>query len=278
MWTFSGRRPSYEPTWVLLRCKTWSIILHMKLLLVLAGSLAFAQSSDYQLFLLIGQSNMAGRGKIEAQDREPIPRVLMLNKELEWVPAVDPVHFDKPDIVGVGIARTFGRVLANANPSATIGLIPAAVGGTSLHGMETWRQAIHGCHPAGAGRDEIRKTARRSCGIRARATAPRRWRLPTANGSRSSWPGCAPIWMRPTCRYWSASWANTSSARCPHRERTAGAIIPLRPHSDRHRGRAWCIRVTKCISTRPPRASSDGVTPSHLWRSIPLGRLEVYAS
>ena len=104
----------------------------MRLLLLLAGSIAFAQPRDLQLFLLIGQSNMAGRGKIEAADRVPIPRVLMLNKELDWVPAVDPVHFDKPGIVGVGIARTFGRVLAEANPSATIGLIPAAVGGTSL--------------------------------------------------------------------------------------------------------------------------------------------------
>ena len=97
---------------------------------------AFAQPRDLQLFLLIGQSNMAGRGKIEAADREPIPRVLMLNQELAWVPAIDPVHFDKPQIAGVGIARTFGRVLAAANPSATIGLIPAAFGGTSL---EQWK-------------------------------------------------------------------------------------------------------------------------------------------
>src|SRR5581483_10792359 len=104
----------------------------MKLLLLLAGSLAFAQPRDLQLFLLIGQSNMAGRGKIEEADRVPIPRVLMLTKDLQWVPAVDPVHFDSPSRVGVGIARTFGRVLADANPSATIGLIPAAVGATSL--------------------------------------------------------------------------------------------------------------------------------------------------
>jgi Carbohydrate esterase, sialic acid-specific acetylesterase len=106
----------------------------MRFLLLLAAMSAggFAQSRDYQLFLLIGQSNMAGRGQVEAHDREPIPRVLMLNKELEWVPAIDPVHFDRPKIPGVGIARTFGRTLAAVNPSATIGLIPAAVGGTSL--------------------------------------------------------------------------------------------------------------------------------------------------
>ena len=82
--------------------------------------------------------------KIEPADREPIPRVLMLNKELAWVPAVDPVHFDKPKSSGVGIARTFARVLADANPSATIGLIPAAVGGTSLDRVEARRQAVYG--------------------------------------------------------------------------------------------------------------------------------------
>jgi hypothetical protein len=87
---------------------------------------------NLRLFLLIGQSNMAGRGAIEPQDREPIPRVLMLNKAMEWVPAVDPMHFDKPEVIGVGIGRSFARLLAQENPSVTIGLIPAAFGGTSL--------------------------------------------------------------------------------------------------------------------------------------------------
>lgn len=75
---------------------------------------------------------MAGRGKIEPQDIEPIPGVLMLNKEKAWVPAIDPVHFDRPAIAGVGIPRSFAKVLLKANPSLKIGLIPAAVGGTSL--------------------------------------------------------------------------------------------------------------------------------------------------
>ncbi|MCU1234356.1 MAG: putative protein of unknown function acetylesterase [Candidatus Solibacter sp.] len=89
-----------------------------------------------EVFLLIGQSNMAGRGVVEEQDRQPIPRVFMLNKAMEWVPAVDPVHFDKPDIAGVGLARSFAKVLAAADPGATVGLIPAAFGGTSL---EEWK-------------------------------------------------------------------------------------------------------------------------------------------
>lgn len=90
-----------------------------------------------ELFLLIGQSNMAGRGAIEDQDRVPIAGVYALNKNLEWAPAVDPLHFDKPEIAGVGIGRSFARaVQAAARPGTAIGLIPAAFGGTSL---EQWK-------------------------------------------------------------------------------------------------------------------------------------------
>ena len=38
-------------------------------------------------------------------------RVLMFTKDPKWVPAVDPLHFDKP-IAGVGLGSTFGRVMA----------------------------------------------------------------------------------------------------------------------------------------------------------------------
>jgi hypothetical protein len=87
--------------------------------------------ADLKLFLLIGQSNMAGRGAIEEQDKVPLARVWALNKELTWAPAVDPLHWDKPT-AGVGLGRTFGRVVAEKYPGAQIGLIPAAFGGTSL--------------------------------------------------------------------------------------------------------------------------------------------------
>lgn len=46
----------------------------------------------YHLFLLVGHSNMAGRGKVSEEDREPHPRVLMFTQGEKWVPAVDPMH------------------------------------------------------------------------------------------------------------------------------------------------------------------------------------------
>jgi hypothetical protein len=103
---------------------------------VLAVSLAAtAQVRSHEqldLFLLAGQSNMAGRGDIEPKDRQPVDGLFSLSAADKWVPAVDPVHFDKPKIAGVGLARSFGRTLIAARPGAQIGLIPAAFGGSLL--------------------------------------------------------------------------------------------------------------------------------------------------
>lgn len=106
-------------------------------LTLLGGNWAIAEvqlppKPQFHLYLLIGQSNMAGRGTVEAQDQVPHPRVLVFNKDSQWAPAVDPLHFDKPQIAGVGLGSTFGRQMADSNPDVTIGLIPCAVGGTPL--------------------------------------------------------------------------------------------------------------------------------------------------
>lgn len=91
-----------------------------------------AAPDHLQVFLLIGQSNMAGRGAVEAPDLVPHPRVFVLTKDLAWVPAVDPLHFDKPERIGTGLGKTFGAVVADADPAAEIGLVPAAFGGSAL--------------------------------------------------------------------------------------------------------------------------------------------------
>jgi len=78
---------------------------------------------------------MAGRGVVEAQDRVADPRVVMLDRTLHWVPATDPVHYDKP-IAGVGPGRSFALSLVARDPSARIGLIPAAVGGSPISSWE----------------------------------------------------------------------------------------------------------------------------------------------
>ncbi|PZX49162.1 sialate O-acetylesterase [Algoriphagus chordae] len=91
-----------------------------------------SSKENLHLYLLMGQSNMAGRGKIGALDTLTHPRVFMLDKAENWVPAQDPMHFDKP-VAGVGLGLTFGKIMANADNDIKIGLIPTAVGGSSIN-------------------------------------------------------------------------------------------------------------------------------------------------
>jgi mannose-6-phosphate isomerase-like protein (cupin superfamily) len=96
----------------------------------------------FHIYLLLGQSNMAGRGRIEAQDQETHPRVLALDQENEWVFAADPLHYDKP-IAAVGPGLTFGKTMAEHDPGVRIGLVPCAAGGSPITSWEPggyWEQ------------------------------------------------------------------------------------------------------------------------------------------
>ena len=63
--------------------------------------------------------------------RVPTTGVLMLDRAGAWVPAVDPMHFDKP-VAGVGLGRSFAAAIAAAHPGIVVGLVPAAVGGSPI--------------------------------------------------------------------------------------------------------------------------------------------------
>ncbi|GHB85353.1 acetylxylan esterase [Persicitalea jodogahamensis] len=88
------------------------------------------------LFLLIGQSNMAGRGPLDANPKSANQNIAVLNAENEWVVARDPLHFDKPTMVGVGPGLAFAERWLELNPKTQIGLIPCAVGGS---GIDDWQ-------------------------------------------------------------------------------------------------------------------------------------------
>lgn len=86
----------------------------------------------FSIYLLMGQSNMAGRGEItEGYKSEGNPRVFMLDKARNWVPAKHPLHFDKT-VAGVGPGLAFALRLAAKDTTLRIGLVPCAVGGTSI--------------------------------------------------------------------------------------------------------------------------------------------------
>ncbi|HTE24243.1 sialate O-acetylesterase [Flavitalea sp.] len=107
--------------------------------------------SSFHLYILVGQSNMAGRGEITASYRDmQYNNIFMLNKAGDWVPARHPLHFDKPAIAGVGPGLAFAKAMADSDsikhltrssnntnsrstaPKVKIGLVPCAVGGSSI--------------------------------------------------------------------------------------------------------------------------------------------------
>jgi arylsulfatase A-like enzyme len=103
------------------------------------------EPQNLQIYVLMGQSNMAGRGLLE-KTREPLhPKILMLTKEERWEPASEPLHFDK-SIAGAGLGASFALRMAAAEPQAMIGLVPCAVGGTPLSrwqkGADLYEQAL----------------------------------------------------------------------------------------------------------------------------------------
>ncbi|MFA6086854.1 sialate O-acetylesterase [Mucilaginibacter sp.] len=92
---------------------------------------------NFHLYILIGQSNMAGRGVISDEFKnQGNPNLYMLDKQNQWVTAKNPLHFDKPKIVGVGPGMMFGIRMAETDPKSKIGLIPCAVGGTAIDAWE----------------------------------------------------------------------------------------------------------------------------------------------
>lgn len=86
------------------------------------------------VFILAGQSNMAGRALVEVNDTIPNKRILSINKKGELIHAKEPLHFYEPKLSGLGCGLSFGNELLNHIPdSISIVLIPTAIGGSSIN-------------------------------------------------------------------------------------------------------------------------------------------------
>ena len=94
-----------------------------------------AEQKPTDLYLLIGQSNMAGRGITNAANRLSSERVLKFTKDRTWAEGIEPIHFDRP-FSGAGPGLGFARAMADADKDAVIGLIPCAEGGSPLSRWE----------------------------------------------------------------------------------------------------------------------------------------------
>lgn len=92
-----------------------------------------ANKEAFHIYLLMGQSNMAGRDTRTLAAQVDNPRVLALNADGQWVVARDPIHAKEGRIEpGAGPGIPFATEMLKTDPKVTIGLVPCAVGGTPL--------------------------------------------------------------------------------------------------------------------------------------------------
>ena len=94
------------------------------------------------IYLLIGQSNMAGRAPITDEEKEIPPHTLLLNGENNWEPAEHPFNRYSTIHTGLGKQRlgpgyAFVRAMREATPTITIGLVVNARGGSNIN---QWNQ------------------------------------------------------------------------------------------------------------------------------------------
>jgi predicted TIM-barrel fold metal-dependent hydrolase len=92
------------------------------------------------VYLLIGQSNMAGRAPIAEDDAGVIDRCFLLNADDQWEPAQNPLNRYSTIRKGLGMQKlnpgyTFAKAMLAANPDISIGLVVNAKGGSSI---EQW--------------------------------------------------------------------------------------------------------------------------------------------
>lgn len=81
-------------------------------------------------FLMLGQSNMAGRGFINEVPTIYNERIQMLRNG-RWQMMTEPINYDRP-VSGISLAGSFADAWCSENKEDIIGLIPCAEGGSSL--------------------------------------------------------------------------------------------------------------------------------------------------
>ncbi|TKY75023.1 carbohydrate esterase [Spatholobus suberectus] len=115
------------------------------------------QADDKNIFILAGQSNMAGRGGVVNDTAtglttwdgvvppqcRPNPSILRLDAHLTWVEAREPLHadIDAKKTNGVGPGMAFANSVLDKNPGfGVIGLVPCAIGGTNISDWERGKE------------------------------------------------------------------------------------------------------------------------------------------
>lgn len=86
------------------------------------------------VFIMGGQSNMAGRAFVEPQDTISDPRIISINKENSLIYAKEPLHYYQPKLTGLDCGMSFAHeLITQLNENTIVLLLPCAVGGSSIN-------------------------------------------------------------------------------------------------------------------------------------------------
>lgn len=96
-----------------------------------------ADKEDFHIYLLIGQSNMAGRAPFTEEEAKPMEGVLLLNGQDQWEPATNPLNRHSTIRKGLGMQKlnpgySFALAMRKESRGKTIGLVVNAKGGTRI--------------------------------------------------------------------------------------------------------------------------------------------------
>ncbi|XP_076944774.1 putative carbohydrate esterase At4g34215 [Bidens hawaiensis] len=140
-------KPKLYPTTTMLSL----LLFHACFFISLADPANTDTGKSKSIFLLAGQSNMAGRGGV-VNDKwdgyvppqsSPNPSILRLSADLNWQQATEPLHrdIDYFRACGVGPGMAFANSLLQMHSNVgVIGLVPCAVGGTNI---SEWSRGGH---------------------------------------------------------------------------------------------------------------------------------------
>lgn len=115
----------------------------LAILLILAGcSPPQPDPQQHHYFVLLGQSNMAGRSHIEACDEADIPGLYLLDSDDLWTPATHPFNQyssirKRIELQRLNPGYSFAQEWLQDHPGKTLGLIVNARGATKI---ERWQK------------------------------------------------------------------------------------------------------------------------------------------
>ena len=101
-----------------------------------------SDKNKHHIYLLIGQSNMAGRAPYDGKEKDVIPNAFLLNNKNEWQGADNPLNRYSTIRKGMNMQKMnpgyyFAKTMLEKQKGITLGLIVNAKGGTRI---DQWKK------------------------------------------------------------------------------------------------------------------------------------------